>query len=222
MQSNEVKPVIWHAPSILSKKEYLWETQRLIKESIIHEPTLVLHSPKEILNRYNHSIIAILGNSLIANTSIYPTHMKPLDSISWINIWECGSTVVEIWYRDLWIWKTTILKAMELLWPNYDALVCATINHKMENIRKKLWFEYVKFPKEYYEEWKIHISPKLEWWAKEFENRAKCLMNFSRLSESKRKLILDLLDNQDKQINQVFLSENDTLWRQLFCPWLMF
>ncbi|MDD2487707.1 MAG: hypothetical protein PHS92_05050 [Candidatus Gracilibacteria bacterium] len=196
MQSNEQKPIIGHSPEILSPDDYVMQMQNLVRRSIKNDPTLVLHSAEEIRNRYENSIIAVLDNKIIGNTSIYPTKMKPLDMLNGQKIGECGSTVVEIDKRHKGLGKALSAKAMKILSKKYNALICATINERMENIRKSLGFEYVRFPQEYYDEGRKYLSPLLKGGIIEFESRAKCMMNFLDSKDSQKRLILDILDKQ--------------------------
>jgi hypothetical protein len=53
----------------------------LILQEIHTNPTMVLHTDEEILSKYNSSIIAVVDRKIVGNASIYPTHMKPLDTL---------------------------------------------------------------------------------------------------------------------------------------------
>jgi hypothetical protein len=49
----------------ISELKYLDSMKRMITESQELDPTVVLHSDKEILERFNHSVIAIIDNDII-------------------------------------------------------------------------------------------------------------------------------------------------------------
>jgi len=55
--------------------------KNLILQEIQTNPTMVLHTDEEILSKYDSSIIAVLDGKIMGNASIYPTHMKPLDTM---------------------------------------------------------------------------------------------------------------------------------------------
>ncbi len=196
----ENQTIIGYAPELISSEKYIANLTDLITRSIASDPTLVIHSAHELAHRYHHSIIALIDDRLIANTSIYPTHMAPLDTLTdpvWnpIHIGECGSTVIDLEKRYHWLWTNLTKKAIEQLSHSYQALIAATINPSMEHIRKRLWYEEVPFPKEYFEEWKQFLAPRLPGGIKEFEQRAKCLMRFEGNMEL-REYILQILQNQ--------------------------
>lgn len=186
--------------SPILEDKYLKSMKQLILRIQKDDPTIVLHTDNEIMDKYKNSLIAILDDEIIWNTSIYNTKMKPLDNIyfAWnkINIWECGSSFVKKEYREIWLWKELVNKWLEVFWSNFDALVWATVNDIMFHLRCSFWFEQIPFPQEYYDEWKEFLSKKMKWWIDEFWKRAKCIMHFQSLSDDVRKHILDILLRQ--------------------------
>jgi hypothetical protein len=59
----------------------------------------------------------------------------------------------------------------------------------MVHLLEKIWFEEIKFPFSYYNEWKQFLSWLMKWWEIEFEKRAKCLL----LSHINKNKILKLI-----------------------------
>lgn len=93
--------IIDRASNLVSMDEYVHRVKDLVRASIQYDPTLVLHSDDAIAGKYHHSMVIMEGDHMIANTSIYPTSMKPLDTLldtngNPITVGECGSTVVDI------------------------------------------------------------------------------------------------------------------------------
>lgn len=50
---------------IISRQEYLQQIKKMIIQTIQKEPTVVLHTDEEILEKYNHSIIAIHNSQIV-------------------------------------------------------------------------------------------------------------------------------------------------------------
>lgn len=93
--------IIDRASNLISIDEYVYSVKNLVRASIQYDPTLVLHSDDAIAGKYHHSMVIMEGDHMTANTSIYPTSMKPLDTLldidgNPIKVGECGSTVVDI------------------------------------------------------------------------------------------------------------------------------
>jgi predicted GNAT family N-acyltransferase len=122
---------------------------------------------------------------LIGNVNIYPTHMKPLDMLNnsngqKISVWELWSVVIQPEFRWLGIGKQLTWFALQALWSSYDAVVSATVNDYMTHIFHDYWFHHIPFPKEYFEEGKLHLWPKMIWWVDEFVKKAKCFVLSSK------------------------------------------
>lgn len=178
------------ASEIFTQKNYITHTKLLIQKSLRIDPTLVLHSDEDIGNRFTNSIVAIDENSswIIGNSSLYPTTFPSLLELrnqSWdvIQIGETGSSVIDPHYRNQGIWKRLIMEAHERLWKRYDAIIGATVNTVMRDMRmNELGYEIAPFPSDLYEEWKIHLAPKMSGGIREFEEKAVCLIKFRILS----------------------------------------
>lgn len=112
--------------SWISQNEYLSQVKRMILESQALDPTIVLHSDEEILKRFSNSLVALSNWAIIWNSSIYPTHISPLDSINigWrvLNIWECWSTIVDRRFRWSWLWKKLVIEWSNTFGKKYEAL----------------------------------------------------------------------------------------------------
>lgn len=170
--------------TIISRQEYLQQIKKMIIQTIQKEPTVVLHTDEEILEKYNHSIVAIHNSQIVWNANLYPTHMSELQNIlhptRWLlNIGELGSVIVDEHYRHHNIWKYMIFQTIQKLSSPYDAVVSATVNECMTKIFDKHWFVEIPFPKEYFKEWLSHLWPKMPWGIEEFKNKAKCFMLFN-------------------------------------------
>jgi len=190
---------IWLACNLTSKDKYLDSVRRIIIDSIEKNHPIFLYDDEEILNRYENSVVAINEWNIIANASIYPTQIVPLDSIffDWhqVKIWECGSLMVDSNNRQKWLWGMMSDKAINELWKKYDALILATLNPVLVRwITEFFWFEQVVFPQEYYEESLEYMAPKLSWWLEEFEKNAKFFVKFNE--KRYREQILFVLENQ--------------------------
>jgi hypothetical protein len=51
--------------TIISRQEYLQQIKKMIIQTIQKEPTVVLHTDEEILEKYNHSIVAIHNSQIV-------------------------------------------------------------------------------------------------------------------------------------------------------------
>jgi len=186
--------------SMVSENEYLDSIKTLITETQKEDPTVVLHSDEEIIEKFKDSIIAIINGEIVWNTSIYETNMEPLNEVykDWkkVKIWECGSTFIKKEYRKLWLWKQLVKTWLKEIGPDFWALLWATVNNIMFNLRCSLWFEEIPFPKKYYEEGRQYLWTKMKWWIEEFEQRAKCTMHFQNTTKEVREHISNILLNQ--------------------------
>ncbi len=179
----------------ISVNDYLIQIKSMIINTLEEDPTIVLHSDEEIKDKYNNSLIAIHQNKIIWNTNIYPTTMKPLDSIynsKWfkIEIGELWSVIVDKKYRQHGVAKKMIKHSLDIYGSNYDSIVSATVHKSMNKIFNKYNFEQIPFPQEYFEEWKKYLWPKMQWGIKEFEEKATCVMLFNK---NIRSYIFDIL-----------------------------
>lgn len=174
------------ASEIFTEKEYIAHIKTLVQKSISHDPTLILHSDEEIQKKY-HSSIVVFDRGLrrmIWNSSIYSTTFACLQELSDsfgrpIKIGETGSSVIDPNYRNYGIGKRLIIEAELQLWRQYDAIIGATVNTIMRDMRiRELWYEIVPFPNDLYEEWKKYLAPRMIGGIKEFEEKATCIMKF--------------------------------------------
>lgn len=169
----------------ISKQEYLNQIKKMIIKTIQNEPTVVLHSDQEILDKYEHGVIAIQNGQIVWNANLYPTQMSELKNLIHPEIWllnigELGSVIVDEDYRHHNIGKTMISHTIKELSSRYDAVVSATVNDCMTRIFDKHWFIQIPFPKEYFQEWLTYLWPKMPWWVEEFTRKAKCFMLFNK------------------------------------------
>lgn len=177
------------ANSLLEATEYVRSIRTLIERSMKVDPTLVLHSREEILGKYPRSIVAFHKNTreIIWNSSLYPTEFRSLallqtppknaSWITWFRIGESGSSVIDPRFRRLGIGREMIIQADVLYWTQYDAIIWATVNPVMKELRiRELGYEIAPFPKDLYEEWKKFLAPRMRWWIREFEEKAVCLV----------------------------------------------
>jgi hypothetical protein len=58
---NYIKP----NETIISKQEYLNQIKKMIIQTIQKEPTVVLHTEQEILEKYDHSILATQNGQIV-------------------------------------------------------------------------------------------------------------------------------------------------------------
>lgn len=164
---------ISQAIDVLNKKTYIELVTNLINLSREKDSTVIQHSKDELLYRYDKSIVCTNKEwGLIWHIGIYPTTISELN---WLNIGEMWSGIIDPAYRWKWLWYTLTETSIDILWNKYDALIWATINQIMINILKGLKFNDITFPKSYYEEGRIGLAPKLQWWEEEFKQRATCL-----------------------------------------------
>lgn len=174
------------ASECLDTETYIQWVKMLINKSLLLDPTLVPHSEEEIWRKYQSSIVAMnnSNNSIVWNTSIYPTTFDCLDSLrDFCSIWESWSTVVDPEFRWKSIGKELILHADRYIWSQYDAIIWATINPLMLRMRMDLlWYKIVPFPKDLYEEWRQFFSKRLPGWELEFQDRAKCILKINTTS----------------------------------------
>jgi hypothetical protein len=179
----------------VDKNMYLASIKTMILDSLLYDPTIILHSDQEILDKYAHSVIALDGSKIIWNVNLYPTHMQPLDSLvcphQWpLHIGELWSVVVDVNYRNHWVWTCLVKHSLDVFAPHYDAVVSATINDHMDHIFRRFWFENIPFPHQYFEEGKQYLWPKMPWWIEEFTSKAQC---FLRLQKDIKQQILEAL-----------------------------
>lgn len=183
--------------SDFSPEQYGEHITHLILEAQSDDPTIVLHSHDEIIKRFSASVVAIMDGRIIWNTSLYPTHMKPFNTLSYqgrdISMGECGTTVVEKWIRMKGIGRALVEKALEEFWCLYDGIVTGTVNERMVRLRESLGFREIPFPKELYEEWKKFLSPKMVGWKEEFKERAKCMFLQRNITKEEFDYILSVL-----------------------------
>jgi len=179
---------------------YLENIKQLIKKERETDQTVVLHSDEEIRNKYFSSIVAVFDNKIIWNSSIYPTHMKPLDNLilDWkkIRVWESWSVIIHPDFRWHWLWRKLTTASFETFFDKYDIIVGATVNNIMFTLRTHQWFENIPFPKELYEEWKKYLAPFMGGWDLEFQERAKCMMYNLNLTEQQKTELINILQKE--------------------------
>lgn len=185
----------------IDMEKYLDSIKQLIIKERESDPTVVLHSDQEIISKYHSSIVWLIDSDIIANSSIYPTNMKPLNNlILWwqkIKVWESWSVIIHPDFRWRWFWKKITTISLQTFSPKYDIIVWATVNAIMYNLRLSQWFEAIPFPQELYEEWKKFLSPLMHWWVQEFQERAKCMMLNISLSNIQKQELISLLQSQN-------------------------
>jgi GNAT superfamily N-acetyltransferase len=185
--------------SWISEEEYYKSIVDLTLKSQEEDPTIVLHSKNEIIDRAKESIIVICNWEIVGNESIYKTQMKPLDQLyidgKNIIVWEAWSLVVKKDFRKNWIWEDLIRASLNNC---FDAVCFGTVNNTVIQLAKKIGYTEIPFPKEFYEEWKKHLSWKMKWWEEEFNNKAKCMMHFKDLDLKYREYIIETLLKQQE------------------------
>ena len=176
---------------ISTYKEHLKD---LILQEIANNPTMVLHTDKEICAKYASSIVSMHHGKIMWNASVYPTNMKPLTTLilDWRNVrvGEIWSVIIHPDVRWYGLGSKLISKALQTFANEYDVIVEATVNDIMFVLSIHQWFECIPFPKALYEEGKEHLAPHMKGKEHEFGQKAKCLMyNVSLTHKQKNELI---------------------------------
>ncbi len=139
--------------------------------------TVIVHPIKVLKEKYDYSYVAMQGEKIIWSSSIYPTQMTPLDTVSYENkqliIGEIWSTVINPQYQKQWIGSTLAKFAIEQCREKYEAIVSATINPYRYAKRKMMWFVDATFPQKYYEQWEQCFSKVMKEHWKDFEKESK-------------------------------------------------
>lgn len=176
---------------------YVESVKNLIKKEREADQTVVLHTDDEIQSKYEASIVAVVDQKIIWNSSIYPTHMKPLDDLiidgKRIRVWESWSVIIHPDFRGKWLGKQLTSVSLETFTHHYDIIVGATVNDIMYTLRMHQGFERIPFPKELYEEGKKYLAQYMKGGEVEFEARAKCMLYNIKLSEKTKNALITLL-----------------------------
>ncbi len=179
---------------------YVNKVKQLIQEERKSDQTIVLHSDEEIRSKYTSSIIAILNGEIIWNASIYPTQMRPLNTLildgKKIRIGESWSVIIHPDFRGQWFGKKLTMTSLATFAHKYDIIVGATVNPKMFSLRIQQGFENIPFPRELYEEGKKYLAPFMTGWEAEFIQRAKCVMYNINLTEQQKKELIKILQKK--------------------------
>jgi GNAT superfamily N-acetyltransferase len=172
----------------------------LILQEIHTNPTMVLHTDEEIFSKYDSSIIAVVDGKIVGNASIYPTHMKPLDTLilegKHIRVGEAWSVIIHPDMRGHGLGRNLIAKTLKHFSHVYDIIVEATVNDIMFTLSLHQGFERIPFPKNLYEEGKTHLASRMQGKEAEFEQRAKCLMYNVTLTQGQKEALIDILQNE--------------------------
>ncbi len=179
-------------------EDYFTEVNQLIENALERDPSLVQHSIEEMEERFPWAVIQLHNNKIIWHASIYPTHMKPLDTILFenkpIQIGEMGSVVIHPEHQWRWFGSLLTQQTLEQSWSHYAGIISATISPLFKKIAERMWFtSWLPFPKDYYQEWLQHLSPKLPGKEHEFMEKASFLV---LAPEHIKKEISLLLHNQ--------------------------
>jgi hypothetical protein len=159
-------------------------------------PTTVEHSYEEMKIRFPNSLVLVDNNKVIGHAALYPTNMKPLNKViikgyGKLPVGEIWSVAICPDQQHHKLWTEITKRLLEELWWNFKVIISATINPHFITLAKKLWLEdWFPFPKEYYEEWKKHLSPHLPWKETEFVAKATFLL---KTSDVYKPLLLNLL-----------------------------
>lgn len=159
-----------------SEEKYIKWVLKLIEKARRIDHSVIPHTEEELLERYKTSIICLLNNQIIWNSSIFSTN---IEEFKWQNIGEIWSVITDFDYRNKWIWHKMIEKSILEYKNLFSSIVWATINPKMYNIFKENGFIEEKFPESSLEEWKKYLSFLLLWWEKEFLERAKFFRKYN-------------------------------------------
>lgn len=153
-----------------SEQRYITAISDMIAETRETDKSVIPHTSEELAERYQSSIITLLDKKIIANASIFRTQIREFEGQ---NIGELGSVIVCPRHRNHKVWHQMIDMTLDTFSDKYEKIVGATINPHMYRIFEEHGFSEADFPDSCLEEGRKYLSPLLEGWEEEFNQRAK-------------------------------------------------
>ncbi len=158
---------------------YADTTSQLLREAYELDPTVIPHTPEEMLERYEWSVLAVLGNQIVWQASMYDSHIPWYTQDE-----EIGSVVVNSIYWNMRIWNALVAQLVTLQ-KYYKNIISATVNPKMYPIFERNWFLQTSFPPEYLAEGEQYLAPRMPWGIEAFHKKARCYLKDSPYKRSK-------------------------------------